>query len=118
MKIDDVIKDEAVQTRYKNDAHVVHQALPCGFLTALQKLTARMEKGLPLIRTPVIILHGKEDEIVPLSSSEFAMQKLGSSEKTLKTYEKMRHATLHDTGRQKVWADIIGWLDAQVRENS
>jgi len=112
--IGEIVKDKEVQVRYKDDSHVVHKALPFSYLSSLRDMSAQIDIGLPFITTPLIILHGTDDVLVPLSSSEYAMKHLASSDKTLKVYEGMTHVTLHDIGREKVWADIISWLDERA----
>ena len=109
VKSDELVRD------FKADPHVVHTALPLGFITAVQKGTAEVQEGLKYVHKPLIILQGTRDSLVPLSSSEYAMDNVQSSDKTLKVYEGMSHATLHDTGHEQVWLDITSWLDERVR---
>ncbi len=109
-----VVENKDVLARYKKDPHVVHRALPVSYLSCLRDLHDQIAIGLPFITVPVIILQGTKDVLVPLSSSEYTMAHLGSADKTLKVYDGMNHATLHDTGREQVWADIVAWLDQRT----
>lgn len=108
-------RDEHVRQRFINDPFCSHDALPAAYLTALSEATTRVEQNLASIQTPLIILQGTSDNLVPLSSSEFLEKNVGSEDKTLKIYPDMSHTTLHDSGRDAVWADIIGWMSATLR---
>lgn len=109
-----LLKEEENQERFINDPFSTHKALPLSYFTALQDATTRVEKGLGQVTAPLIILHGTDDVLVPLKSSKFAMEELASEDKTLKVYEELTHATLHDRRRKEVWDDIVSWLDDQL----
>lgn len=111
-----ILKEKDNQQRFLNDPHNTHKALPLGYFTGLHKATARVEDGLEKVSTPVLIQQGTRDLLVPLKSSEFTLEKLGSVDKTLNVYEKLTHATLHDRRREKVWGDIILWLEERLPE--
>lgn len=108
------VDSDALVDAFKNDRHVVHTALPLGFITALEEGCTQAQDNMRNVTVPLLILQGTEDMLVPLSSSEFVMENVGSQDKTLKIYSGMSHATLHDTGHEKVWGDVVTWLDARV----
>lgn len=112
-----ILKDRSAQQRYKADANNVHTALPYSYISALYKGSKRARNNLGKINVPLIVLQGTSDVMVPASSSEDAMAKFGSTDKTLKLYEGATHATLHDIDRIKVWPDIISWLNAHTAES-
>lgn len=109
-----IIFDPEVQKRAWEDPHMTHSALPVAWLTAVKDMSSRAQKNLPKLRTPFIVLQGTHDFLVPISASESLMEKAASTDKTAKRYEGMSHCTLHDKGREQVWADIVAWLDARV----
>lgn len=106
---------DKVRQRFIKDPLCTHNALPAAYIAALSDATKRIQDGLGNVKIPVIVLHGTADTLIPLSSSEFVMEKVGSTDKMLKVYEGMFHTTLHDTGRDAVWSDITGWLGATIR---
>lgn len=108
-------RDPRVRQRFISDPFCTHDALPAAYLTALSEATTRITQNLGSIQTPLIILQGTSDNLVPLSSSEFLEKNVGSQDKVLKVYPEMSHTTLHDTGKEAVWADITGWMSATLR---
>lgn len=113
-----LLKEKDNQQRFLNDPLNTHKALPFGYFTGLHNATARVEDGLQDVTVPVLIQQGTRDLLVPPASSEFALKKLGSNDKTLNVYEKLTHATLHDRRREKVWADILLWVEERLPEQS
>jgi acylglycerol lipase len=109
-----VLEEPQAQRRFMQDPISTHTALPHAYVSSLYKGTARAQDGLGKITVPLIILHGTRDVMVPVSSSEYAMRKVGSADKKLQVYENMTHATLHDTEKGKVWFDIVEWLDQRT----
>lgn len=108
-----VDSDSLVDT-FKNDPHVMHDALPLGFITALEEGCTQAQENMAGVHVPLLVLQGTDDVLVPVSSSEFVIDNVRSQDKTLKIYEGMSHATLHDTGHERVWHDIVAWLDART----
>lgn len=109
-----IIFDPAVQQRAWEDPLMTHSALPVSWLTAVKDMSSRAQKKLPELDTPFIVLQGTHDFLVPIRASESLMEKAASSDKTFKRYDGMSHCTLHDKGKEQVWADIVNWLDARV----
>ena len=72
-----------------------------------------VSRRLPRIKAPTLIVTSDKDVIVPAKSSEFVMERVGAEDKTLKIYEELTHATLHDRQREEVWQDIIDWLETR-----
>lgn len=111
-----VVRDPAVKQRFWEDPSAVHQSLPASFLVAMQDVTQRLQQNINNVRIPFIVVHGTRDVLVSREGSELLMAKAVSTDKTLKVYEGMRHATLHDIGKDKVWGDITAWLDTHAAQ--
>lgn len=105
------VEDDSIAKKLRKDEHVVHSALPMGFVSALQKATAEVEFNMRYVHKPLLVLHGTKDVLVPVSSSEYTVDEAGSRDKTLKVYDGLSHATLLDKGHVKVWFDITDWLN-------
>ncbi len=58
-------------------------------------------------------MHGGEDTLVPLEASRMVDERAGSTSKRLVVYPGLRHEILNEPERDKVMADLRGWL-AQV----
>lgn len=110
------VDSDELLAEFKRDPHVTHTALPLGFFVALKESTAQAQALLPEVQQPLLVLQGTDDMLVPLSSSEYLLAHVGSDDKTLRVYDGMSHATLHDTGHEQVWHDILAWLDERVQQ--
>jgi len=75
---------------------------------------SRLNEEFPLIKLPVLILHGTEDKATNPSGSQFFYDNAGSTDKTLKLYEGHYHDLLNDVDKDVVMADINDWIDARV----
>jgi len=74
----------------------------------------RLHEEFPLVKLPVLILHGTEDKATNPSGSQFFYDNAGSTDKSLKLYEGHYHDLLNDLDKEIVMADINGWIDARV----
>ncbi|MGB1220491.1 MAG: alpha/beta fold hydrolase [Alcanivoracaceae bacterium] len=109
-----ILPTPEIRAYFMDDPHATHTSLPWSYLTSLHDAVGEVRAGLESIHTPVLIQHGTKDVLVPVSSSEYAMERLASADKALVIYEGVTHATLHDVDRQQVWADALEWLDQQL----
>lgn len=105
-----VIKDAHLRRRLLADPLVV-RVLPFSYLTGIHAATHDVEAHLDEISAPLLIVHGEDDNLVPLSSSRKLLAGAGSRDKTLKTYPGVGHVSLLDTGHEKPWQDMAIWLD-------
>ena len=64
-------------------------------------------KHLELYETPVLILHGSADKIVPVTFSERLNQLIPHSDKKLIVYENSYHEIFNDLDREQVFTDVI-----------
>lgn len=105
-----VIKDAGLRRRFLDDPLVI-RTLPFAYLTGIHAATHAVEAHLDEIRAPLLVIHGEDDNLVPLSSSRKLVAEAGSSDKTLKTYPGVGHVSLLDTGHERPWQDMAEWLD-------
>ncbi|PTQ91076.1 alpha/beta hydrolase [Agitococcus lubricus] len=106
-----VMADKEARERFNTDPNATRTALPLSYISAIQNASERLQENINNIRSPMIILQGTKDVLVPESSSQFLYDNIQSQDKTLRVYKGMRHATLHDSDKRAVWDDIISWLD-------
>jgi acylglycerol lipase len=67
------------------------------------------------IETPVLILHGKQDQITDFEASQEMYAEIGSTDKTLKLYEGLSHLLLLENKQDHAVKAIIQWVDSRVR---
>lgn len=109
-----VMTDKTARERFNNDPNTTHSALPLSYISAIENASERLQDNVNNVRSPLIILQGAKDHLVPESSSKFLYDTVQSQDKTIRVYQGLTHATLSDTDKQKVWDDIISWLDKRA----
>jgi alpha-beta hydrolase superfamily lysophospholipase len=65
----------------------------------------------PLLRVPSLVLVGKKDEIVPVETQLSFAATLPPATSKLIVYPDGWHLLLRDLQRERVWADVLGWID-------
>jgi alpha-beta hydrolase superfamily lysophospholipase len=96
------------------DPLIAHEVQPTRTAAEMARADDRLKKEFPLITLPVLILHGTLDKVTRPSGSQLFYDAAGSADKTLKLYEGYYHDLLHDVDKERVMADITGWIKARV----
>lgn len=77
-----------------------------------RKLTA-MEKDIP-----VLLFSGADDPVGTYSKGvkkvAEEIRRAGVRDVTVKLYEGSRHEMLNEKGKERVWADVIGWMEERI----
>lgn len=106
----DFSRDPAVVAALNADPLLAHEVQPTRTVAELVRADERLKKEFPLIKLPLLILHGTADKVTNPKGSQFFHQTAGSSDKTLKLYEGHVHDLLSDYGKEQVMADIVEWM--------
>jgi acylglycerol lipase len=104
---------KAVQAM-NDDPLIAHETQPTRTLAEMVRADERLRKEFPQITLPVLILHGTADKATNPSGSQRFYDNAGSLDKTLKLYEGHFHDLLNDVDKEKVMADILGWIDQRI----
>ncbi|VYS54952.1 unnamed protein product [Arabidopsis thaliana] len=87
----------------------------------LLRVSTDLEKRLNEVSLPFIVLHGEDDKVTDKAVSRQLYEVASSSDKTFKLYPGMWHGLLYGETPENietVFADIIGWLDKKVADES
>jgi acylglycerol lipase len=114
LKNEDFSRDPEVVRAMNADPLIANEVQPTRTAAEMARADDRLKREFPLITLPVLILHGTLDKVTRPSGSQLFYDTVGSADKTLKLYEGYYHDLLHDIGKEKVMADITGWIDARV----
>lgn len=68
----------------------------------------------PLLLVPTLVLVGEKDEIVPVQAQLDFAATLSPATTKLIVYPDGWHLLLRDLQRERVWADVLGWIDGIV----
>lgn len=110
----DFSRDPAWVRALDADPLTTDESQPAITVAAMQRGNERLDRDIPRITLPVLILHGTEDKATLPKGSRLFYDRAGSRDKTLKLYEGHVHDLLADTGKEKVMADIQGWIAARL----
>ena len=114
LKNADFSRDPAAVAAMNADPLIAHETQPTQTVAAMVRADERLKKDFPLIRLPVLILHGTQDKATRPAGSQLFYDTAGSSDKTLKLYEGGYHDLLNDIDKATVMADITAWIDARL----
>jgi len=66
------------------------------------------------ISLPLLMVLGDADPIASPAAGKRLFDGAGSQDKTLKTYEGFLHEVLNETGRERVYSDVLDWYGKRV----
>lgn len=108
-------RDPAVVHAAKHDPLVYQGSATVRMATKLIDAIQRIDANMESVKAPILILHGKADEVTPPSGSQELYARAGSADKTLTLYGKMFHDLLHEPESAIVTSDIVAWLNARTQ---
>jgi alpha-beta hydrolase superfamily lysophospholipase len=114
-------KDERIVRAYYADPRCTFRFTLNGYMalyeavlyTGLPTNAAKLPKKLPLF-----LVSGQDDPVgdfgVSVKKVYHMYKKAGVSDITYRLYENDRHEILHETDREKVYADILSWMNVRI----
>ncbi len=101
--------DEALRA-WREDPLVDKGMWRVGTSAALIRLGREICQRAGEIETPLLLLHGSDDHLVPASGSAFLADEVSSDHVTLKIYDGLRHELVNETARDEIIGTIRDWL--------
>lgn len=114
LKNEDFSRDPKVVQSMNDDPLIANEVQPTKTVAEMVRADERLKREFPLIKLPVLILHGTADRATEPSGSELFYDTVGSTDKTLKLYEGHFHDLLNDIDKEVVMRDIQGWINARL----
>ncbi len=109
-----VSRDASVVRDYERDPLVHHGKLPVRTATELAAAIESFPQDVSAIRVPTLIMYGTADRLCPPEGSVMLSQRIGSTDKTLKSYAGLYHEILNEPEQDQVLGDLCSWLAAQI----
>jgi alpha-beta hydrolase superfamily lysophospholipase len=114
LKNEDFSRDPAWVKTLNADPLTADESQPAITGAAMVRGNDRLKREFPLIKLPLLILHGTLDKATMPSGSQRFYAEAGSSDKTLKLYEGHFHDLLADKGKEQVMTDIKRWIAERI----
>ncbi|XP_014887883.1 monoglyceride lipase isoform X2 [Poecilia latipinna] len=107
-----VSRDETQVEAYDNDELNYHGRLRVSFGIQLMAAAERIEREIPSISWPFLLLHGDADKLCDIRGSKMMFEKAPSSDKKLTIIEGGYHALHHDLPEvaETVLKDVTSWI--------
>lgn len=112
--LDELASDPSVGEVYGKDPLVYRGKWRIGMGIGLIVAGRAIQGQLQNLRLPLLIMHGEEDKITPISGSHMVRDRAASVDKTFKSFPKMRHEIHNDFSKGEVIDTIIQWLNAHT----
>ena len=109
-----VSRDPAVVDAYKTDPLVYHGKVPAGVARALVLVGETMPKRAAALTAPLLVVHGSEDQLIPVDGSRQLVDAVGSSDVELKVYPGLYHEVFNEPERDQVLDDVVSWINARL----
>lgn len=114
LPIADFSRDPQVVAAMNEDPLIANEVQPTKTVAELVRADERLKEEFPLIKLPVLILHGTADKVTNPKGSQLFYDTAGATDKTLKLYEGHVHDLLNDLDKDVVMKDITAWIDARL----
>jgi acylglycerol lipase len=109
-----VSRDPAVVEAYNADPLVHHGKLPARTVAELGAAIESFPARVPEITVPTLILYGTADGLCPTEGSVMLGQRIGATDRTIKSYPGLYHEILNEPEREQVMDDLCAWLNVHV----
>nr|XP_023691085.1 monoglyceride lipase isoform X1 [Paramormyrops kingsleyae] len=101
---------------YDNDELVYRGGLPVSFVMHILNATERINKAIPTIKWPFLLLHGDHDKLCDIGGSQIMYEKALSTDKKLKVFDGAYHALHHELPElaDLVLKEIGIWVEERI----
>ena len=109
-----VSRDPQVVADYESDPLVYRGKVPAGIGKALLVVGETMERKAPGITAPLLVVHGEDDQLIPVEGSRRLVACIGSTDVELKVYPELYHEVFNEPERDRVLEDVTTWITARL----
>jgi alpha-beta hydrolase superfamily lysophospholipase len=106
--------DKSVVDAYVNDPLVCHQPIKVRMSEELSSNMSYIQKNAKKTTTPILVMYGTEDKVVPHNSIETYYNKLQIRDKTLKGFEGYYHEIFNEIGKEDVYKETDDWIFKRI----
>ncbi len=85
---------------------------PTVCIESLMHLLRVVDRELPQVPVPALIMHGRGDRTVDVGNAPHILERIGSMDKQLIWFERSGHAITVDLEHDLLFATVLNWLNA------
>lgn len=104
-------RDPSVGAAYAEDPLVWHGAFKRPTLEAFDKTVSDINAAGPIKGTPVLWLHGTDDQLVPYEKAAEGWKLIAPAQSAQKTYDGAQHEILNETNKAEVVDDALAFIN-------
>jgi len=108
-------RDPEVQRRTDADPLSYHGKVAAHTAREFHRTIRIIEKEMPRITVPMLVIHGCCDRIVGPSGSKALFEKAGAADKELKLFEDAYHEIYNDLDKERYMQTVIDWISARLQ---
>jgi len=109
LDLDGLSRDPAVATAYREDP-LTHGKISARLYTEWMAANEETLARAPEVGIPFLASHGSSDPVIDPAGTQAFFDRASSPDKVLKIYDGYLHEPYNDTGRERVFADLAGWV--------
>jgi alpha-beta hydrolase superfamily lysophospholipase len=113
LNLDQISRDQELVRQTKADP-LSHQVGTPRIATEAFAAQDRVLENAHRFPLPLLLIHGDEDGLIPLVSSQTFYERMAGADKQLIVYPGGYHESHNDLHRQQVYADLAGWILERV----
>jgi alpha-beta hydrolase superfamily lysophospholipase len=113
LDLDQFSRDPAVVADAKKDRLVYQESGPARTAAEVLRGIGRIQDSMAEVSPPLLILHGGADKVTDPEGSRQLKERARATDKTLIVYDGLYHDLLHEPEKDKVFGDILSWLDSR-----
>lgn len=106
-----VSRDKEILAKHRADPYIYRGKLPARTGAEMNRAVQQFNDIIEQITVPLLVMHGGDDQIAPVSGSKNVHARAGSDDKCIKIYDGLYHEILNELEREEVKADIVAWMD-------
>ncbi|XP_031701153.1 monoglyceride lipase isoform X1 [Anarrhichthys ocellatus] len=107
-----ISRDKKQVETYAADELNFHGGMRVSFAMQLMGATARIEREIPSISWPFLLLHGDDDKLCDIRGSKMMYENAPASDKKIKVFEGGYHSLHHDLPEvvESVLKEVTSWI--------
>ena len=103
-----------VVTEYRDDPLVLSGKGTANLIVEILAGSAHAMAGAKTITTPMLLLHGEQDDLDHPKRSQILHDTISSTDKKLVIYPKLYHEIFHEACKYEIYADIAEWFNKRL----